>query len=1219
MNTFVIKNWANWERFITWVDSTNTNKADPERDLAEPIEYAVNKAPSDMTGVTTRIDGDQMYATFTKDTAAYRLQKFTSEFEQHLNLEYCAVYFVMTELLLCYDSRGKNLMMASYGPMREGGDYIWFPIFYDIDTQLGLNNIGSTLCDYDTDATLEQTFSSPASVLWVNFWTCFPDYIKNKYITLRSSSRLTYENINGAYLCNPEIFDSKAMAGIRPLIAIGLDEYYKYVAPSKTGYYDTSGDVQYDNNSYAYAINGDRKLSRELLLRNRMNYIDSCWIAGDYTPRVLEHKAIILRGNANNIATSDKYLDSNSLSALPSNAWSGEELGAYPIPYLDGTPEFEVTPFLKQYVVAYNDNQINGAPVKYQGAPIKAYVSDSVLDGYKTTPGYPEQIIRLPGPDYISELGDLSTKYLSRLTIPQAKRLLYLDVGSDAPGYFNGLLGATTEGSGAGMFNINDGATITDETSGKTIPNPNRKALLRRINLTQITELSEALDVSGSDKLRELRILGTKIPYVLFAEGAPLDTIHLPKTITRIDLTEARDLKRILTTKPVVFEQERDTYTGLYIEGITDLNDQTNAAETLLSRINIKGGVLGYDSYILMMNTIELRDRENKTKEVRLNLNLEDIQWSPYTVVEYGSAYNPLITYYRLTDHSTFVRYNFESAEEWNNLTLNEKIFTYEENEKSNLITSLSFLDKFIIDHNRVITSTIPGDVSYYSNLQDSIGYPNITGSIYVSNADGVAIKEADITEKYGKIWEKLKIYAANVEEAYIAKFIQKLDNGRDKEIETIRYNKTNEVHPTVTQKIVTKQNYVFRGWTLDPTKVEISDNEVESLINAGILYPKENYSQLTALTFSEENDVFTFYAVFSRTSFTINFLNSDESEIIPTQQVYFGDFLTEPSIVAISPQEKDLQPTQRYKHLGWVNNKEDCYPRSINSAKLVKNIDKIISQNTDRTFYACYIQEDCLTNETDSKYFNFTEDAEGVIISVKSEYRFTLSGKITIPSFYNNKPITRIENGFLGSDNGSSQANQKVTHLFFKKDSQLTDIGASAFQNVQQLAYAELPESLERLGTRAFNTNTTGSRLIIEDILKLKNLEEIGAYCFAGIKRIGLFEGDSLNVRIPGSVEAIGERAFANINTVPINILQFGDVEDPVRSNLRIGDSAFRHNSNNETGCYNDVYFYYTGGIPAVFSDENIQNNLTKVRNNNQETIPLKDSGTYHPVIITA
>jgi len=107
---------------------------------------------------------------FTKDSAEYRRQKFYNEFDLHLDRHYCAVYFVMTELLLCYDSRGKNMMIASWGPTPNSqGNYVWYPIFYDIDTQLGLNNVGAKLWDYDEDCTENGTFSTAQSVLWTNF------------------------------------------------------------------------------------------------------------------------------------------------------------------------------------------------------------------------------------------------------------------------------------------------------------------------------------------------------------------------------------------------------------------------------------------------------------------------------------------------------------------------------------------------------------------------------------------------------------------------------------------------------------------------------------------------------------------------------------------------------------------------------------------------------------------------------------------------------------------------------------------------------------------------------------------------------------------------------------------------------------------------------------------------------------------------------------------
>ncbi len=108
---------------------------------------------------------ERTYGIFTKNSKEYRRQKFYAEFDKHLDLDYCCTYFVMTELMLCYDSRGKNMMIASWGPREEGGDYIWYPIFYDVDTQLGLNNVGAKLWDYDENNTENGTYSTKDSVL----------------------------------------------------------------------------------------------------------------------------------------------------------------------------------------------------------------------------------------------------------------------------------------------------------------------------------------------------------------------------------------------------------------------------------------------------------------------------------------------------------------------------------------------------------------------------------------------------------------------------------------------------------------------------------------------------------------------------------------------------------------------------------------------------------------------------------------------------------------------------------------------------------------------------------------------------------------------------------------------------------------------------------------------------------------------------------------------
>jgi len=181
--------------------------------------------------VVTENGVQRIYGIFTKDSVEYRRQKFYSEFSKHLDLHYCCVYFVMTELMLCYDSRGKNMMIASWGPREANGDYIWYPIFYDIDTQLGLNNVGAKLWDYDEDCSENGTFSTKDSVLWTNLYDVFKSNILSTYRTLRNG-KIDEATIENSYMCRAgTTFDSYAMMGKRPIIAIGLDIYYKYVLP----------------------------------------------------------------------------------------------------------------------------------------------------------------------------------------------------------------------------------------------------------------------------------------------------------------------------------------------------------------------------------------------------------------------------------------------------------------------------------------------------------------------------------------------------------------------------------------------------------------------------------------------------------------------------------------------------------------------------------------------------------------------------------------------------------------------------------------------------------------------------------------------------------------------------------------------------------------------------------------------------------------------------
>lgn len=1102
VNTWLKKKFSNLEKVFNWLDSTNQSAATNSL-LSEPvvvdttteIKEGPSEGSSEWTSSVKKENGSSYTTTFKNDTAQYRLNKFTREFTDHFNREYCEIYFVLTELLLAYDSRGKNMMLASFGPQKVGGEYIWFPIFYDIDTQLGLNNIGATLWDYDTDASASNTFSTPNSTLWVNFLQAFGDSIKTRYYNLRKSGKLTYENIEGAYLCDPNVFNSYAMRGIRPTIAIGLDEYYKYIEPTISGYVDTAGETKFDAN-YWYAINGDRKLSRQLFLRNRLNYIDSYWQAGTYSSEQNASSGIALRINANDDKnTSDKYKDSDK----------------YPIPYFDGTPVFTLKPFLNQYVFVYFDDTPSGAPVKYVGLPVETQVAEDVIAGYKTTQQN-EQIVYIPGGEYLSSMGDLSIKYLSQIQLRNGQRLLDLTIGSDIPGYVNNLL---TEG---GKINFDDSAK---DSSGR--PNPNAKALLQKIILTNLASLAESFDLTGSQKLRECRALNTQIKAIDFAEGAPLDTIHLPWSITTLKLVEARNLNKILIEAPVICTKKSDvdtefeyeftnpeTYKGLYLEGITDKENYKGGKTPVLSSLTIAGGSLGYASYILLKNIFDIKE-EQATEGQRLKLSYTGVNWSPYTNID-DNEYHEEQTYYTVTDHNTFTQYTYTTPEDWQIQIANNRIFTYDESAAKDTIKNLELLDAFIEDYEDASGKNV---LNHYTNTAGGTkaAYPEITGNLYVQNTEDTQIDEADIGNKYKKAFPNLNIYVANVKESYVAKYINR-ENNVDTVIDIFRYSKDGDsVKPGMTDKIAARSNYDFIGWATDPNGVHM----VASYTEDGGIKTNEEFNKLQ---FSEVQTIFVFYAIFKIHSYKMTFdFDNSQPPIVLYQEWSMEQGIEEPHEIPWKPYnlaDTDTTPSgelalyRKFKFVGWA--------RKVAPDMLVDL--KTLLPNRDYEFIATYEDISVYDDILDSKYLDLTRLK--IDHSIKLNPDYYLAGKITLPTVIDGEPVYMIgENGF-----NHSTINNGITHIFWARENrQLKQIAFSGMQGgsyIQQgdseqykeypptLVYFEMPNSCTTAKGAAFlgqtllgSTDDNEGSGIAQLLKPLTTLNENSFYSLESVKKL--------------------------------------------------------------------------------------------------------------------
>ena len=244
--------------------------------------FYVNKIPISSPAFATGITYGS--TTYTHDTKEYRLAKFCNELETYMDLDFTIFYYVLTEALVMIDSRAKNMMMCSFDVDTVHNTGHWFPIFYDMDTVLGLTNTGVLRFRYDTDDAIENGVYNAAanygvynsqgvwepnakySVLWANLREGFQTQISTMYNRLRTANKFSYNFLSNSYNdaeadSFAEIYDNK-------------DAKYKYIDPYGKPVI-INGEPSEVIANYLHAAQGTRSLHREYFLKHRFTYLDS--------------------------------------------------------------------------------------------------------------------------------------------------------------------------------------------------------------------------------------------------------------------------------------------------------------------------------------------------------------------------------------------------------------------------------------------------------------------------------------------------------------------------------------------------------------------------------------------------------------------------------------------------------------------------------------------------------------------------------------------------------------------------------------------------------------------------------------------------------------------------------------------------------------------------------------------------------------------------------
>lgn len=421
------------------------------------------------------------------DSKEYRLTKFANEFDKYFESDLTLVYYLLTEFLLMIDSRAKNMMLCTFTANCVDNDgnskTTWFPIFYDMDTGLGVNNMGQLKFSYKDEDWFGDIFNAEASyydennnlntsysTLFTNIRETMQDRLRTVYAKLRNGT-FNYQTMLDAY--------NTKQADRWNETYINQDAYLKYVEPKIN---DSKWKVMVE------AAQGTRSLNREQFLRRRFLYMDSKYA----------------------YVTSNTGFSYRLYSRLinPANIY-----------------QFSVTTKDAMYWLS----AINKENIK-RGQRIEEGSTNVYITPHPFNNNTGEQEFYIYIPENIISLGDLSTlgiqdwdMYGKSTVEENTLAMTTLNLSTNQPGWEYGLklLGR-----------------MTNLDIIENFP------MLETLNVGYWNGL-KSLNLSNNKNLKILNAYGTVLNSCIFPEGGILETLELPSTLTDINLTGHYNLTNI--------------------------------------------------------------------------------------------------------------------------------------------------------------------------------------------------------------------------------------------------------------------------------------------------------------------------------------------------------------------------------------------------------------------------------------------------------------------------------------------------------------------------------------------------------------------------------------------------------------------------------------------------------------------------------------------------
>ena len=401
---------------VTFIDGNGRTRRAIDIGLGD-LEYAyeahdeeIEETDDDGT-ITTKVvtyyalpiddNGLEVYS-FTHDTEAYRLTKFKNELSEHFNVHYSLMYYHLIDLLGMIDSGTKNCFWATWGERHAKHSdptkdkvVIWYPIFYDMDTMLGLSNMGKMDIPYNAEfdslmpgSTSSYVYNGHDNVFWNNIKDGFVTELNTLFRSKVSDGTFAQQSMLGSYEEHSENFSESLYNedGNLKLLSPFIDGYFGYSE-------DSPSEMVMQHPNYVYIYQGDRFYHRRYWFPNRYNYVCSKNMAGSYVTDYITMRLNTPTGEL----------------AVPAES------------------DFTVTTYADQYTrIKYGSKTVFSRCI--HNKPTKIIAPPDTFNDTETI---------IYGASRLMSIGSLAGKYARSIDISKAKRLTVADIGSDVEGYSN--------------------------------------------------------------------------------------------------------------------------------------------------------------------------------------------------------------------------------------------------------------------------------------------------------------------------------------------------------------------------------------------------------------------------------------------------------------------------------------------------------------------------------------------------------------------------------------------------------------------------------------------------------------------------------------------------------------------------------------------------------------------------------------------------------------